>query len=105
MVAKLLNSLWHESTAQLVKNRPALDSDHQCDVAIIGGGYSGLWSAYYLKKLLPDLRIVVIEQNNVGFGASGRNGGWCSGFLPISLSEIEQTHGRAAAVIVAVNLL
>ncbi len=98
MVAKLLNSLWHESTAQLVKNRPALDSDHQCDVAIIGGGYSGLWSAYYLKKLLPDLRIVVIEQNNVGFGASGRNGGWCSGFLPISLSEIEQTHGRAAAV-------
>lgn len=98
MVAKLVNSLWHESTGHLAADRPALNGDVQCDVVIIGGGYSGLWSAYYLKKLLPDLRIVVIEQNQVGFGASGRNGGWCSGFLPISLSEIEQTHGRGEAI-------
>lgn len=98
MVAKLVTSLWHESTDHLATDRPALNGDTQCDVVIIGGGYSGLWSAYYLKRLSPDLRIVVIEQNQVGFGASGRNGGWCSGFLPISLSEIEQTHGRSEAI-------
>ena len=98
MVAKLINSLWHESTGHLAADRPALNGDTQCDVVIIGGGYSGLWSAYYLKKLSPDLRIIVIEQNQIGFGASGRNGGWCSGFLPISLSEIEQTHGRSEAI-------
>ncbi|MFM7762209.1 MAG: FAD-dependent oxidoreductase, partial [Acidimicrobiaceae bacterium] len=40
----------------------------QCDVAIIGGGYSGLWTAYYLKRLAPDCRIVIFESNQIGFG-------------------------------------
>jgi glycine/D-amino acid oxidase-like deaminating enzyme len=44
-------------------------------VAIVGAGYTGLWSAYYLKRADPSLRIVV------RFGASGRNGGWVSGFF------------------------
>ena len=79
-------------------HRQPLLQDLSCDIAIIGGGYSGLWSAYYLKKLLPDSRIVIIEAKQVGFGASGRNGGWCSGFLPISLNEIEQKYGRSEAI-------
>ena len=48
-------------------------------VAIIGGGYMGLWTAYYLSQQQPDLDIAVFEAVTVGFGASGRNGGWCMG--------------------------
>jgi glycine/D-amino acid oxidase-like deaminating enzyme len=98
METNLLNSLWRESSEYLAKSRRALDTDLQCDVAIIGGGYSGLWTAYYLKQFAPDCRIVVLESNQIGFGASGRNGGWCSGFLPVSLGELEATHGRQAAI-------
>ncbi|MBT5052660.1 MAG: FAD-dependent oxidoreductase [Gammaproteobacteria bacterium] len=49
------------------------------DVAIIGGGYTGLWTAYYLSELNPSLKIAVLEAETFGFGASGRNGGWCMG--------------------------
>jgi len=49
------------------------------DVAIVGGGYTGLWTAYYLKQQQPDLDVAVFEAVTVGFGASGRNGGWCMG--------------------------
>ncbi len=49
------------------------------DVAIIGGGYTGLWTAYYLKQQQPELDIAIFEAVTVGFGASGRNGGWCMG--------------------------
>lgn len=51
----------------------------QVDVAIVGAGFTGLWTAYYLKQLEPGLRIAVLEAERVGFGASGRNGGWCMG--------------------------
>ncbi len=49
------------------------------DVAIVGGGYTGLWTAYYLKRAEPALNIAVLEAEIAGFGASGRNGGWCMG--------------------------
>ena len=98
MVASTVNSLWRESTPQLAIERQPLLQNLSCDIAIIGGGFSGLWSAYYLKKLLPDSRIVIIEANQVGFGASGRNGGWCSGFLPNSIGELDKLHGRDAAL-------
>ena len=55
---------------------PALDGDLEADVAIVGAGYTGLWTAYYLAERDPSLRIVVLEQHRVGYGASGRNGGW-----------------------------
>ena len=58
--------------------RSALGGDVVADVAIVGGGYTGLWTAYALKRADPSLRIVVCEREVVGFGASGRNGGWCS---------------------------
>ncbi|MFM8452542.1 MAG: NAD(P)/FAD-dependent oxidoreductase, partial [Acidimicrobiaceae bacterium] len=98
MEPQLINSLWRESSEGLVKNRQGLHKDLQCDVAIIGGGYSGLWTAYYLKRLAPDCRIAIFESNQIGFGASGRNGGWCSGFLPVTIGELDKTHGRSAAV-------
>ena len=53
----------------------------EADVAIVGAGYTGLWTAYYLKRANPALRIVVLERELAGYGASGRNGGWVSGFF------------------------
>ena len=93
-----MNSYWQESIASSLVDRSSVNSDIDVDIAIVGAGYSGLWTAYYLKQLQPDARIAVIEANQVGFGASGRNGGWCSGFLPMTLSEIERQHGRQQAI-------
>lgn len=61
--------------------RAALAQDLQADVAIIGAGYTGLWTAYYLKRQAPDLNVVIVEAQIAGFGASGRNGGWLMGNL------------------------
>ena len=71
-------SFWFDSIGDLAPpDSPTLPA--QVDVAIVGAGYTGLWSAYYLKKRDPALRIAVFEAERVGFGASGRNGGWCIG--------------------------
>jgi glycine/D-amino acid oxidase-like deaminating enzyme len=56
--------------------RPPLPGDRRVDVAIVGGGYTGLWTAYYLKTLAPNLSVCILESHICGFGASGRNGGW-----------------------------
>ena len=52
-----------------------LSESLQCDVCIIGGGLSGISTAYYLSKINPNLNVVVLEKHKVGWGASGRNGG------------------------------
>lgn len=70
---------WNE--IGLPERRPPLPGGMDADVAIVGAGYTGLWTAYYLKKADPSLSVVVIEKEFAGFGASGRNGGWCSGLL------------------------
>jgi glycine/D-amino acid oxidase-like deaminating enzyme len=62
--------------------RPALKASLEADVCIVGGGYTGLWTAYYLAQAAPELRIVVLESEFCGYGASGRNGGWLSTLLP-----------------------
>lgn len=85
-------ALWLDRLDPPIKARPSLtalgsDAPAQVDVAIIGGGYSGLWTAYYLAKLNPALSILVIEREFCGFGASGRNGGWCEGMLAGSLEK------------------
>jgi len=72
-------SFWHASIPGSVETRAALETDLDVDVAIIGAGYTGLWTAHYLKRLQPDLRIAILEAETAGFGASGRNGGWCLG--------------------------
>jgi glycine/D-amino acid oxidase-like deaminating enzyme len=72
---------WWRSLGGASVRRAPLPGPLQADVAIVGGGYTGLWTAYYLKRAQPSLRIVVLEREMVGFGASGRNGGWVSGFF------------------------
>jgi glycine/D-amino acid oxidase-like deaminating enzyme len=61
--------------------RPALTQDLEVDVVIVGAGYTGLWTAYYLKRQAPQLSIAVLEAQTAGFGASGRNGAWLMGHL------------------------
>lgn len=78
--------------------RPALDGALECDVAIVGGGYTGLWTAWYLKRARPDWRIAVLEREFCGFGASGRNGGWLSGLLAGSRERWAAQFGRSAVV-------
>ena len=77
--------------------RPALMRSTDVDVAILGGGYTGLWTAYYLLCADPALKVAVVEKEIVGYGASGRNGGWCSSKFPVTPSMLEQRYGHEAA--------
>jgi glycine/D-amino acid oxidase-like deaminating enzyme len=78
--------------------RAPLPGDTEVDVAIIGGGLTGLWTAYYLHERDPRLTVAVLEKEIAGFGASGRNGGWCSALFPRSTASLEKDHGRDAAL-------
>lgn len=72
-------SFWYADIGLPQTRRPRLEGRESADVAIIGAGYTGLWTAYYLKRARPDLRVTVLEKHFAGYGASGRNGGWLSG--------------------------
>lgn len=72
-------SLWFHTLDELSPPETPSSLPAHVDVAIVGGGYTGLWTAYYLKKGNPDLDVAVFEAVTTGFGASGRNGGWCMG--------------------------
>lgn len=74
-------SLWMDQLDDPLHARPSLEHDLDVNVAIIGAGYTGLWTAYYLKRQAPELNIAIIEAQTAGFGASGRNGGWLMGNL------------------------
>ena len=74
-------SLWLDHVPGSLEPRASLPGDVDCDVAIVGGGFTGLWTAYYLKREQPDLRVTLIEREIAGFGPSGRNGGWASSGL------------------------
>jgi glycine/D-amino acid oxidase-like deaminating enzyme len=74
-------SFWWHAIGGLPAPRAALTGSIEADVVIVGGGYTGLWTAYYLKQAEPGWRVVVLEQAQVGYGASGRNGGWVCGLL------------------------
>ncbi|HSP27259.1 MAG TPA: FAD-binding oxidoreductase, partial [Ilumatobacteraceae bacterium] len=91
-------SLWHDQLEGPVGERQPLAGDADVDVAIIGAGYSGLWSAHALLRADPTLRVLVIEREAVGFGASGRNGGWCVGELAGGLGGAVGTWGREAGI-------
>lgn len=77
--------------------RAPLPGDISADVAIVGAGYTGLWTAYYLKQQQPELNVVVIEQRHAGYGASGRNGGWLTNAITGGREQYVKTHGRDAA--------
>jgi glycine/D-amino acid oxidase-like deaminating enzyme len=68
------------------------------DVAIVGAGLTGLWTAHYLAEADPSLRIAVLEAEVAGYGASGRNGGWCSALFPASLAKLTGLADREAAL-------
>jgi len=93
-------SLWHETAGDDWAPRDPLPGDTDADVAIVGAGFTGLWTAHYLAEADPTLRIVVLDSEVAGFGASGRNGGWCSALFPASLATLAALPGsdRQAAV-------
>ena len=78
--------------------RAALPGSRDADVCIVGAGYTGLWTAYYLKRADPSLRIVVLEARFAGFGASGRNGGWLSGLVPGDRERMARQYGHDRVV-------
>ncbi|MCZ7631424.1 MAG: FAD-binding oxidoreductase [Microthrixaceae bacterium] len=66
-------------------------------MAIVGGGFTGLWTALQLRQADPSLTVAVIEREVIGFGASGRNGGFAMTLLDMSLAHLRRNHGDAAA--------
>lgn len=94
-------SYWHDTVRDPLTPRAALPGDLQVDVAIVGGGYTGLWTAAYLSAADPSLRIAVLEKEIAGFGPSGRNGGWCSALFPASTAKVARRYGREPAIALA----
>jgi glycine/D-amino acid oxidase-like deaminating enzyme len=95
--ADLSVSYWQSALGPRPAAHRPLPGDRTVDVAIAGGGYTGLWTAYYLARADPSLRVAVLEANYAGFGASGRNGGWCSGLFPVPQDVLARRYGPAAA--------
>jgi glycine/D-amino acid oxidase-like deaminating enzyme len=89
-------SLWWEAVPVPLPARPALTQDLQVDVCIVGAGFTGLWTAHSLALADPALRIAVVEREVAGFGASGRNGGWCSALFATSDATLARRHGLDA---------
>lgn len=77
--------------------RPTLSGQLDVDVAIVGGGFTGLWTAYQLLGADPSLRVAVLEGEEIGFGASGRNGGFAMTLLDMSLAHLRRNYGDTAA--------
>ena len=69
-------SLWLREALQGVGVEPPLQGSQRADIAIVGGGYVGLWTAIRIKQWEPDCNVVILEQDVCGGGASGRNGGF-----------------------------
>jgi glycine/D-amino acid oxidase-like deaminating enzyme len=91
-------SFWYADIGGPPACRPPLPGDIDADVCIVGAGYTGLWTAYYLKKAEPSLRIAILEREFAGFGASGRNGGWLTGGFSWSRERYARTSSRGAVI-------
>jgi len=85
------------ATAGDLRPRAALRGTHDVDVAIVGAGFTGLWTAWYLSQRDPDLRIAVCEAEIAGFGASGRNGAWCSAGIGMTARGLQRRYDVATA--------
>ncbi len=93
----MTTSLWEDQVGP-APERGRLDGATTADVVVVGGGLTGLWTAYYLTQADPSLDVVVLEQEHVGFGASGRNGGWLSALFPQGPAALARRHGAPAAL-------
>ena len=82
-------SYWLETAGSLAP-RASLEESTRADVAILGAGFTGLWTAYQLLRRDPKLRVVIVEREIAGFGASGRNGGWCSAELNAGIGLLRE---------------
>ena len=91
-------SYWWHALGGFPPRRASLPGPLEADVCIVGGGYTGLWTAYYLAERRPDARIVVLEAAFAGYGASGRNGGWVTSEMPGSRAIYARGPGGAAGV-------
>lgn len=91
-------SFWHDSLPEGddLTPRAALPGDREFDVAIVGAGFTGLWTAHSLLRADPGLRVAVLEREIAGFGASGRNGGWCIGHYSGPPPAVERAGGTGA---------
>jgi glycine/D-amino acid oxidase-like deaminating enzyme len=89
-------SFWLETCDDDLTPRPSLEGSAKVDVAILGAGFTGLWTAYELLRREPTLKVTILEKEIAGFGASGRNGGWCAAGLQASPVLIERRFGREA---------
>ena len=90
--SKVNSSLWFSAEGDSTFGESSYSNSY--DVAIIGGGFSGLWSAFHLVTNNPTLDIAIFEAEEIGFGASGRNGGWASSDYPVYKSTLIKRHGR-----------
>jgi len=90
-------SYWLETCGDDFTPRPALRGTVDVDVAILGAGFTGLWTAYYLLQREPSLKVAILESEIAGFGASGRNGGTVGNRFPVGLRRMAQLFGRPPA--------
>jgi glycine/D-amino acid oxidase-like deaminating enzyme len=97
-------SYWWRALGGFPPRRPSLPGPAEADVCVVGGGYTGLWTAYYLAGLRPGLRIVVLEAAFAGYGASGRNGGWVTAELPGSRDRYARAGGAAGVAALEAEL-
>jgi len=81
-------SYWLEDAQDDLSPRPSLDGDLRADVAVVGAGFTGLWTALELLRRDPSVDVLVCEAETAGFGASGRNGAWLSPYIAVTPSEL-----------------
>jgi glycine/D-amino acid oxidase-like deaminating enzyme len=93
-------SYWGD-TVEITGRWRGLEKGFTCDFAIIGAGYTGLWTALYLAEKLPGATIAVLEARQPGFGASGRNGGWLSTLFPVPWDKVSDNYGKESALSLA----
>ena len=91
-------SFWYADLGLPQGRRAPLAGDGTADIAIIGAGFTGLWTAYYLKRAAPHLTVRLLEKEFAGFGASGRNGGWLTGGFAWNPERYAREKGRAAVL-------
>jgi len=89
-------SFWHSQIAELAPREVPSDPG-PFDVGIAGAGFTGLWTGIYLLKANPNLKVAIFEKEIAGFGASGRNGGWCSALFPWAADQLSEKYGKEAA--------